>query len=405
MSAGTTPADTAPAGPILSGFDHGTDPALLADVAGEWDRLRESARVFGSDAYPWSVWYLTRFDDVFEAFRDYETLSSRQTNYNVTDTHRWIPAQVDPPEHTPYRTAINPHFGPGAVAAMEPAIRARCVELIDGFADAGRCDVVTQFARRFPTSIFMQMVGLPLDEADTFLGWASRMLHTSGADDESASIRKDAARTIYRYLRQVIADRRDAPGDDVVSALLHADIAGRPITDDELLEVAMLMYVAGMDTVAGMLSYVLQHLATHPEHREALRADPAKVPLAVEEFLRYYSVASPARLVREDGEIAGCPMKAGDRVVLATWPANRDPRQFADAGEFVIDREANRHCAFGVGVHRCVGSHLARLELRVGIEEWLARIADFAVEPGAVITQHVAGAAGLDTLPLIWTTA
>lgn len=383
-------------------FDHGTDAALLADIAGEWNRLRDDSPTFHSDAYPWTNWYVTRFDDVFEVFRDVERFSSRQTNYNVTDSHRWIPAQVDPPEHTPYRTALNPLFGPAAIAAMEPKVRAVCAELIDRFAADGSCDMVTQFAQRFPTSIFLQMMGLPLEDTDTFLEWAHQMMHTPGADAVATEARKNGARTIYRYMREMIAARRANPGDDVVSSLLGVQIGDHEITDEELLEIAMLMYVAGMDTVAGMLSYVIAHLAQHPEDRARLRAEPAVVPTAVEEFLRYYSIASPARLVREDVEYAGCPMRKGDRVVLATWPANRDPRQFADADTFVIDREANRHCAFGIGVHRCLGSHLARLEIRVAIEEWLARIPEFSIPEGAVITQHVGGAAGLDTLPLVW---
>ncbi len=388
--------------PLRHGFDHGTDRALLEGLAEEWNRLREESRTFRSDAHPWDLWYLTRFDDVAEAFRDYERFSSRQTNYNVDDPHRWIPAQVDPPEHTAYRTAINPRFSPKAVAAMEPAVRARCIELIDEFAGNGACDVVAQFARRFPTSIFMEMMGLPLDESDTFLGWAGELLHTAGSDPEASQFRANASRTIYRYLRTMIAARRDAPGDDIVSSLLDVEIDGRPISDAELLEISMLLYIAGMDTVAGVISYVIHYLAEHPEHRRFLGDDPTRIPVAVEEFLRYFSIASPARVVRSDTEFGGCPMKAGDRVVLATWPANRDPRQFPDADHFVIDREVNRHCAFGIGIHRCVGSYLARLELQVTIEEWLGRIPDFEIRPGVVITQHVAGAAGLDNLPLIW---
>ena len=392
--------------PLIPGFDHGTDRAILTDLAGEWDRLREASRAFRSDAHPWDLWYLTRFDDVSAAFRDIDRFSSRQTNYNIDDTRRWIPAQIDPPEHTPYRTAINPRFGPGAVGEMEPAVRARCVELIDEFAAAGECELVNQFARRFPTSIFMEMMGLPLDEADTFLGWAGDLLHTAGSGPDALQVRTDAARTIYRYLRAMIAERRSTPteqrGDDLLSSLIDVQIDGRPITDDELREISMLLYIAGMDTVAGLISYAFQHLAEHPEHRAYLRDDPSRVPVAVEEFLRFFSVASPARVVRDDTVFAGCPMRAGDRVVLATWPANRDPRQFADADTFVIDRAVNRHSAFGLGIHRCVGSHLARLELRVAIEEWLTRIPEFSVAPGVTITQHVAGAAGLDNLPLVW---
>ena len=392
----------APAGPLRPGFDHGTDPDLLADIAGTWDRLREASRTFSSDAYPWTLWYLTRFDDVDDAFRDHERLSSRQTNYNTEDSHRWIPAQVDPPDHTAFRAALNPHFSPGRVAGLEPAMRAVCAGLIDGFAGDGRCELVTQFAQRFPTAVFLQLVGLPAGDTDTFLAWAQQLLHSPGAGPAAAAARKAATRTIYGYLRELIAARRARPGDDVISRLVSADIDGRPVTDDELLEMAFLLYVAGMDTVAGTLSYVVAHLAVHPADRRLLAEDPGRIPVAVEEFLRYYSIASPARVVQRDHELAGCPVRAGDRVVLATWPANRDPRRFDQAGDFVIDRTPNRHCAFGAGIHRCVGAHLARLELRVALEEWLRVIPDFEIEPGARLTQHVAGAAGLDTLPLRW---
>lgn len=383
-------------------FDHGTDEALFTDIVGEWDRLREESRVFRSDAYPWDIWYLMRFDDVFDGFRDHERFSSRQTNYNVEDSHRWIPAQVDPPEHTPYRTAINPLFSPSAVASLEPDVRALCVELIEQFASDGRCDMVDQFARRFPTTIFMKMVGLPVEESDTFLAWASALMHTPGADAQASQIRKDASRTIYRYLAKHIDDHKTSDADDVVTALLRVQIAGRPITDAELLEICFLLYVAGMDTVAGLMSYVIKHLAEHPEQRRLLRERPDMIPGAVEEFLRFYAIASPARVVKADVDFAGCPMKRGDRLVLATWPANRDPRQFERADEFIIDRSPNRHSAFGVGVHRCVGSHLARLELRVAIEEWLRLVPEFEIPADVVVTQHVAGAAGLDHLPLVW---
>lgn len=345
--------------PMRRGFDHGTDPVLLEHLAEEWDRLREASSAFRSDAHPWDLWYLTRFDDVAGAFRDYERFSSRQTNYNVDDPHRWIPAEVDPPDHTPYRTSINPRFSPKAVAAMEPAVRARCVELIDEFAADGECDVVDQFACRFPTSIFMELMGLPLAESDTFLGWAKELLHSAGSGPEASRVRANASRTIYGYLGALITARRSERGDDIVSSLLDVEIDRRPISDEELLEMSMLLYVAGMDTVAGVISYTLQHLAQHPEHRQFLRDDPSRIPVAVEEFLRYFSIASPVRLVTGDTEFAGCPMRSGDRIVLATWPANRDPRQYPNADKFVINRQANRHCAFGVGIHRCVGAHLA----------------------------------------------
>ncbi len=192
------------------------------------------------------------------------------------------------------------------------------------------------------------------------------------------------------------------PGEDVVSRLIAGQVDGRPVTDAELREMCFLLYVAGMDTTAGVFSYLFRHLAEHPEHRHWLRDDPTRIEAFVEEVLRHYSVVATSRVVRDDVEFAGCPMTAGDRIVLSTTGANRDPRQFADADRFLPDRQPNRHLAFGAGIHRCVGAPLARMELRMAVDEWLRAIPDFTVAPGALITQHVGGAAGLDSLPWAW---
>ena len=388
--------------PLRPGFDHGTDPDVLRRHPYVWDDLREQSSAFRSDAMPWTLWYLTRFDDVQAAFQQHGVFSSAQVNYNVNDTHQWIPAQVDPPDHTKYRVLLNPLFSTRAVAEMEPRVRGLARALAEGLAPTGRCDFVTQFAHRLPSRVFMQLMGLPAEQADTFLGWAKALLHTSDANDPGAVIRKDASRSIYRYLADVIATRRVTPGDDVVSRLLDGQIDGRPVADGELREMCFLLYVAGMDTTAGVFSYAFRHLAEHPEHRRMLIDNPAAIDPFIEEVLRYYSIVATSRVVRDDVEFAGCPMRTGDRIVLSTTGANRDPRQFVDADQFVPDRTPNRHIAFGAGIHRCVGAPLARMELRVAIDEWLCVIPDFAVANDAIVTQHVGGAAGLDNLPLDW---
>ncbi len=388
--------------PLRPGFDHGTDPDVLLHHPYVWDALREDARAFRSDAMPWTLWYLTRFDDVQAAFQKHGVFSSAQVNYNVTDTHQWIPAQVDPPDHTKYRVLLNPLFGTSAVDNMEPHVRGLARSLVAGLALTGGCDFVADFAQRLPSGVFMHLMGLPAAEADTFLEWAKALLHNSETRDPGAVIRKDASRTIYRYLADVIAARRATRGEDVVSRLLAAQIDGRPVTDGELREICFLLYVAGMDTTAGVFSYAFHHLAEHPEHRKMLIAEPAAIDAFVEEVLRYYSIVATSRVVRDDVEFAGCPMQAGDRIVLSTTGANRDPRQFVDADQFIADRAPNRHIAFGAGIHRCVGAPLARMELRVAIDEWLRVIPGFCVAEGATITQHVGGAAGLDKLGLEW---
>lgn len=388
--------------PLRPGFDHGTDPEVLQRHPYVWDDLREQSQAFGSDAMPWTLWYLTRFDDVQAAFQQHGVFSSSQVNYNVNDTHQWIPAQVDPPDHTKYRVLLNPLFGTRAVAAMEPGVRSLSRSLVQGLVATGGCDFVARFAHRVPSGVFMQLMGLPAEQADVFLGWAKALLHTSETSDPDGAIRKDASRTIYRYLAEVIAARRITPGDDVVSHLLGTQVDGRPVTDDELREMCFLLYVAGMDTTAGVFSYAFRHLAEHPEHRRLLIDNPAAIESFVEEVLRFYSIVATSRVVCDDVEFAGCPMRTGDRIVLSTTGANRDPRQFADADRFIPDRAPNRHIAFGAGIHRCVGAPLARMELRVAIDEWLRVIPDFSIATGTTIIQHVGGAAGLDALPLVW---
>ncbi|MDO8364187.1 MAG: cytochrome P450 [Actinomycetota bacterium] len=390
--------------PWRHGFDHGVEPSVLAGFPYVWDDLREASRAFRSDAMPWTMWYLTRFDDVQAALQRHDLFSSEQVNYNVTDTHKWIPAQIDPPDHTQYRVVITPLLGVAAMASMEPGIRDIARRLVDEIVAAGGtgCDFVDRFARRLPSGVFMQLLGLPTEEADTFLAWAGEMLLTNNAQDPTGSIRKQAARTIYRYLGDTIAQRRERPGDDVVSRLLDAQVGDRPITDAELLEICFLFYVAGMDTTSGVLSYVFQHLAQRPDHRRLLRERPHMIEPFVEECLRYYSIVATSRVVRDDVEFAACPMHAGDRIVVSTTGANRDPRHFPNADEFVIDRSPNRHLAFGAGIHRCVGAPLARLEVRIAVQEWLRTFPEFSIDPHVPITQHVGGSAGLDNLPLVW---
>jgi cytochrome P450 len=389
---------------LRPGFNHENDADVVANHPDIWDRYREEGRVFRSDAASWAVWYLLGFEDVREAFQQHELFSSRVI-LAFTEAHEqmpWIPLTLDPPAHTTYRRLLNQWFTPTAAKEMTPQIRARCVELIEGFRANGKCDFVGEFARLFPTTVFMKMMGLPVEEAPTFLGWIERMMHATDPDDPAGGFRGEIRMTVAQYLGRLIAARKAEPRDDLVSYLVQADFEGRRLTDEELLGISFLLYMAGLDTVAGMLSYVFRHLAERPEHRTLLRERPEMIPDAVEEFLRYYAIVITSRYVTKDVEFAGCPMRAGDRVVLATPAPSRDPDGFARAGEFVIDRKENRHLAFGAGAHRCLGSHLARVELAVAIEEWLRRIPEFRIADGAQLKQHIGGVAGLDTLPLVW---
>jgi cytochrome P450 len=371
-----------------------------------WGILRRDSNVFRGEAAGWKVWYLLGFDDQREAFQKSDIFSSRVVSPFIEEKDQppWIPLTLDPPEHQKYRRLLNPWFSEATAKEIMPRVRERCVELIESFRAAGRCDLVTDFARLYPTHIFMKIMGLPVEESGKFLGWIDELMHTRDAADPDRSLRLHAQQEIAHYLGELIKLRRKDPRDDLVTYLTRATVDDRPLTDMELLAISFLLYMAGLDTVAGMLTYIFRHLAENPRHRAKLRERPESIPDAVEEFLRYYAIVTTARVVTGDVVFAGCPMHAGDRVVLPTAASGRDPRQLADGGEFIIDRPHNRHLSFGAGPHRCLGSHLARVELAVAIEEWHKRIPDYRIEPDAKITQHVAGVAGLDTLPLVWAT-
>jgi len=360
--------------------------------------------VFASDiAEDWTVWYVLSHEEGHRVVSEPETFSSRHVApHTHVEPHRWIPLELDPPEHTEYRHLLNQKFSPAAVAAMESHVRGLARSLVDELAPRGACDFMADFARRFPTTIFMEIFGLPVEEADKFLGWIDQLMHTQHADDPDGAVRGAAAMTIYGYLGELIDDRRSAPRDDLVSYLGAANVHGEPISADNLREMCFLLYMAGLDTVAGMLGYVFLHLAQNREHRALVGADERAIPPFVEECLRAYGIVTTQRVAIRDTVVGGCPVKKDDRVLVAWGATERDPVAFEDADRFVIDRETNRHLNFGAGPHRCLGSHLARLELRVAVEEWLRRVPDFRLAAGAELSQHIGGVAGLDNLPLVW---
>jgi cytochrome P450 len=387
--------------PVRAGFDYTTDPALLASHRDEWSRLREEGPIFRVPQRSGDAWYLLGYDDIRNALQDWELFSSDFTAY-MEGGHKMIPENLDPPEHTKYRRLLTSSFAPGAVRAQEPRVRSACVELIDGFRHAGGCDVVKDFGLQFPTAIFMEMMGLPVERGDEFIARAQTLLHTTNTVDPDGSLRLEAAMQIFADISEVVAERRHRPADDLVSHLVASEVDGRALSDEELGGMGLLLYLAGLDTVASILAYSFRHLAENPGLRRTIVEQPELIPSAVEEFLRYYSIATTPRVVTSDAKFAGCPMKRGDQVIIPTASAGRDPRQFPDADLFVVDRQPNRHLAFGDGPHRCAGIHLARMELRIALEEWHRRIPDYRIADDAVIIEHVGNVAGLSAVPIVW---
>jgi cytochrome P450 len=403
--------------PVLP-FRHDTDEESLRDPFGRWDRLRNAHPIFKSDQADHGVIFLMGYAEQHAALRDPKIFSNRSVNPEFRTESpvgvegpfegdfKLIPVQLDPPEHTKYRQLLNPLMTPGRVNALEPRARALAGSLIDGFIDDGSVEYVTKFARRFPTTIFMQMMGLPVENADMFLAWIDALMHSSSdlalSEQERVTNSRNAATSIFEYLGQLITERRADPKDDFVSYLLTCRVDDRPVNEQELMQMCFMLYMAGLDTVAGALGYFMYHLATHDADRQRLVKDPTVVPGAVEELLRFYSVVTTVREVTQDGEFLGCPMHEGDRVIFPTASANRDPNEFENAETFDMDRSPNRHMAFGAGPHRCLGSHLARMELRVALEEWHARIPVYSTPDPGALRNHVLSVSGLVSLPLVF---
>jgi cytochrome P450 len=366
-----------------------------------FDELREECDIHEGDASGNRFWFVARMADQLATFQNPSVFSNRAVVPDQPDpAYMWIPEMVDPPLHTKWRKLLGPLFAPGAVAAMEIKIRGLFNDLLDGVEGRGGCDIVQDVALKFPNTIFMELMGLPVADADQFQVWETKILHTQLEDPAGQT---NAMNEVIGYFTVLIADRRANPREDILSTMLSWKIDDVPISDEDLLAFCLLLFMAGLDTVASQLAYSFLHLAQNPDDRERIVADPGLIPSAIEEFLRYYAFVTPGRKVIQDTEIAGQHIKVGDMVLLPLASANRDPAEFPDADKVLIDRTHNRHLAFGSGPHRCLGSHLARVELRVAMEEWHKRIPSYALTPDIPIIEH-GGQIGLVNLPITWKT-
>jgi cytochrome P450 len=374
-----------------------SEPCSYFDRTDSW---RDRGRLHPGDGSGTRFWLFTEMDDMRAAYQMPDVFSNSAIQCDTPNPeYLQIPEMLDGREHGAWRRLMGPLFSPGSISAMESHIRERFDEILDQVAPRGHCDFVADVALRFPNTIFLELMGMPVEDADRFQEWETAILHEGSLSGPEASAARDA---VFGYFDELIADRRANPGDDIVSKAISWQIDGRPVTHEELLSYCLLLFMAGLDTVASQMSYAFYHLATHPTDRERIVADPSLVPIANEELLRYYSIVAPGRKVMKDVEVAGCPMKAGDMALLPLASANRDPKQFERADEVVIDRAVNPHIAFGAGPHRCIGSHLARLELKVAMEAWHARIPEYELDLAVPIGEHSAGLIGLNNLPLRW---
>lgn len=367
-----------------------------------FDAKREQSAVHTGDANGHQFFMLTRMADIRKAYQTADVFSnSAVTVGDPEPMYRWIPEMLDGRIHTTWRQLLTPLWSPAAVEKMKPKLHQRFTEVLDDIAAKGECDIVRDVALLFPNMIFIDLMGLPREDADQFQEWEVAILHGDRTADGTGERQMNAMIAVMGYFAQLIAQRRAEPRDDLLSYVVAQKIDGEPIPDQDLLDFCLLMFMAGLDTVAAQLTYNFWHLATHPEDRRRLVAEPNLWPSAIEEFLRYYAFVTPSRKVVKDTEIAGCPISAGTMVHLPLVSANRDPREFENADQVIIDRELNRHIAFGAGPHRCLGSHFAREELFVAMTMWHERIPEYRLAPGFEVLEH-GGQVGIESLKLVW---
>ncbi len=383
-------------------FDH-TDDVWAADPFPIWDELRQTCPVAHSERYG-GVWLPTRHEDISAIAYDTERFTSRSVVVSeFRPPHDLAPQGVappissDPPFHKGARRVLLPAFSPQAVDKLEPATRAYCEELIDGLRGHDVVDAAEGYAQHIPVRVIANMLGLPEDDADRFRGFVNHVLEGVALPMEE---RAQGMMELFGYLQAQIEDHIANPRDDLTSYLLDAEMDGEKLEPFHVGRTIGLLLIAGIDTTWSAIGASLWHLAGHPADRERLVAEPELLPVAMEELLRAYAPVTMARLVREDMEYLGCPMKENEFVLLPFPAANRDPEAFDRADEVIIDREVNRHTAFGLGIHRCAGSHLARMELRVALEAWLEAFPVFHLADPAAVRWSGGQVRGPRTLPL-----
>ena len=364
-------------------FDH-TRPEYAQNAPEIWAELRETCPVAHTERFG-GTWMPVRHEDVVAVARDTEHFSSEGVIVNdfkpvdLAPIGYAPPITSDPPFHQAARRLLLPAFAPKEIDRWEQTARATCRELLDELLADGAdvVDAAVQYTQHIPVRVIADMLGVPREDGDKFRVFIHRIIEAPGAEDIATLEYED---TLDYYLTQAVQERRDNPrpdADDLISYLIDAELDGAPLTDDHITGTIGLLIIAGIDTTWSAIGASLWHLAQHPEDRRRLVEDPDVMVFAIEELLRAYAPVTMARIVSEETEIGGCPVKERDWVLLPFPAANLDPEVFEDPHRVVIDRQRNRHLAFGVGIHRCIGSNLARMELRVGLEEWLRRIPDF----------------------------
>jgi len=386
-------------------FDH-LDPQWVNDPYPIWEDLRGRCPVAHTERFG-GAWFPATHEGVSAVAKDTEHFTSRQVIISYTrPTDEDLPAPIglappitsDPPFHVDARRLILPAFAPGPIKALEPAIRELCNRLLDNLGDHEIVNAGEEYAQFIPPAVIAKMLGFPPEDEDFF----REVIHNiiGSADNQDDAERERVQAETEAYFNKQIQDHIDNPRDDLTTHLLNVELGGQKLQHDHVRGTMILILVAGIDTTWSAIGASIWHLAQNPDDLARLVNEPDLMPVAIEEFLRFYAPVTMGRMVKEDFDFNGCPMKKDDWVLLGFPAANRDPAAFKDADKFVIDREENRHVAFGLGIHRCAGSNLARLELRIAIEEFIKRYPKFELANPEGVTWAPGQVRGPRNLPV-----
>ncbi|ANY24631.1 MULTISPECIES: cytochrome P450 [Gordonia] len=355
-------------------------------------------------------WIVTRYNEIHEVLRDAETFSSYPNNLVTNEAFgKFIPIELDPPEHTGYRKALQPLFGPARMKKLTDEIRGVVNDLLDGFAAKGEAEYISAFAHELPARIFLALMDWPIEDAPLFTEATDVVLFgkPGGTEEESLEARGIAGMQMLGYFQKMVDERRANPGDDVTSQLIHTEVEMqdglRLLTDEELNRMFFLLLIAGLHTVQGSLAWAIVHLVNNPDQRQGIIDDPDMIPTAVEEILRIEAAVVPGRRATRDVELGGVTIAEGEQLILMLCSANRDGDEFDDPEALDLTRKPNRHLAFGGGAHRCLGSHLARIELTIALEELHRRIPDYELVESDPPVFHASQVRGCVRMPIRFT--
>ncbi len=362
---------------------HDTSPPLYYDVS-----------MMGNS------WQAIKHEDALFILRHPEIFSNEGATpfpRDPDDYFYFIPQEIDPPNHRKYRNIVDPVVSPQGVMKLEGKIRALANDLIDQFIDDGAVEFTEAFGRPLPVMVFLDLMGLPQAMRDTFVEWAMELLHSNDRGRMGA-----AMQSITDYLKSAIAEKKANPDDGMVSRIAHGEVDGRPLTHKEVFGFVCFLFIAGLDTVFATLNNIWGYLAANPQIVQQMRDDPDNINAQVEELLRVWSVTFSGRVLIQDYELRGVKLKKDDRITCVLPACNFDPEVFTNPREVRFDRPRQTVLAFTVGAHSCMGAHLARLEVKIALQEWLRRIPHFSMKPDTVLEYRPGGVVGPEEVPLVW---